>query len=75
MTYQKLDTELLKSIERGVSSFVLLNADSVGKEAARLSLLMRCESFRLIDRRLQALLKAKKIVFNSKTGWALVSEL
>ena len=75
MTYQKLDTELLKSIERGVSSFVLLNSGSVGNEAARLSILMRRERFRLIDRRLQALRKAKKIAFNSKTGWALVSEL
>ena len=75
MNYQKLDAELLKSIERGVSSFVLLNADSVGNEAARLSLLMRCERFRLIDRRLQALSKAKKIVFDSETGWSPVSEL
>ncbi|WP_341918644.1 hypothetical protein [Polaromonas sp. YR568] len=71
--YEKLDEAVIANIAAGRNNFTKIWSGVVYQEGARLSLLTGSEPFRIVDRRLQALRKAGKIAYSSKTGWAVVS--
>lgn len=73
-TYDKLDAVLIVNIGAGMRTLAHLSGKTVRNEAASLAILMRGESWRIIDCRLQALRKAGKIVYGSKTGWTVVGK-
>ena len=73
--YEKLDTALVKSIKSGNNLLHLIQSIAVSREAISLAILCRGDGWRIIDRRLQALRKAKKIIYNSKTGWTVVEKI
>jgi len=69
--YQFFDQLLLQKISEGYSSFSRLQNEN-GIQAASEDFVRgtRREAFRVVDARLQALRKAGKVTFSSKTGWA-----
>ena len=73
--YKKLDEALIHSIKSGNNLLHRIQSVAVTQEAMSLALLQRAEGWRIIDRRLQALRKANKIVYSSKTGWTVVEEV
>ena len=73
--YKKLDAALIDSIKSGNNFLYRIESVAVTQEAMSLALLQRAEGWRIIDRRLQALRKANKIVYSSKTGWTVVEEV
>ena len=73
--YKKLDEALIDSIKSGKNLLHRIQSVAVLREANSLALLQRAEGWRIIDRRLQALRKANKIVYSSKTGWTVVEEV
>ena len=73
--YKKLDAALIDSIKSGNNLLHIIQSRAVSEEARRVAFLQSAESWRIIDRRLQALRKANKIVYSSKTGWTVVREV
>nr|WKF58766.1 hypothetical protein HUO10_003267 [Paraburkholderia busanensis] len=71
--YDVLDALILASIGTQPKTFAFINTGDVAKECERLAAAEdnpRADSFRICDRRLQALRKAEKIRSTSK-GWVL----
>jgi len=68
--YAELDEELLNNIKSGISK----NMQLVLKSEAPIPNDTLGGRYRAVDRRLQVLRKAGKIVFDSKTGWSLTGE-
>ena len=73
--YKKLDAALINSIKSGNNLLHRIQSGAVTREAISIALLQSAEGWRIIDRRLQALRKANKIVYSSKTGWIVVEEV
>lgn len=69
--YTEFDAALLLHISTGAKTLEALNP--VLKELAKPHCIGSTPTFRIIDRRLQALRKTGLIVYNSKTGWSIVS--
>ena len=74
-TYKKIDAALIANIGAGKRNLTYLSGGMVGVEATNIAISKGGELFRIIDRRLQALRKAGKIVYGSKTGWTVVGEV
>lgn len=64
--YHDLDEAIVKTIAGGTKTFgpILVRVSAIAHRLSPLG-----DSFRLVDRRLQALRKAGRIAFNRKTGW------
>ena len=71
--YDNLDSLILAELKSGSRTFAFLNAGLVRCECDRLERAGCGESFRILDRRLQALRKKAKIEFDTKNGWGLRS--
>lgn len=71
--YSALDAALLASLRSGKKRFSALTADGAGAIARALdpALDEKGESFRLVDRRLQALRRAGRCSYITKTGWSI----
>jgi len=70
--YDKLDAAIIKAIRRGKATFSVIERDgAVSNEAASLRVLTGSEPFRIVDRRMQALRKAGRIVY-AKRAWSVV---
>ena len=69
--YPLLDKRILDSLSDGPKLMTRLNSGEVYSLCMLLGKLLDREPFRILDGRLQALRKAGKISFNSKTGWSL----
>lgn len=73
--YKKLDEALIDSIKSGNNWLHRIQSIAVTRVAISIAILNGVEGWRIIDRRLQALRKANKIVYSSKTGWTVVEEV
>ncbi len=69
--YAALDAAMLRHIAAGKRTFPELWC---GCSALAKKVRPESDTWRVIDARLQAMRKAKKIAFNSKTGWAIASK-
>lgn len=69
--YTKFDAALMASISSGICRFDALDVN-LKSQAQEFCSTPQADPFRVVDRRLQALRKMKKVSFNSKTGWTLV---
>jgi hypothetical protein len=71
MKYETLDKLILTRLTNSIGvPFCLLNNSEIHLECGRIAG-PREETFRVLDKRLQALRRAGKIVFERKTGWRL----
>ena len=69
--YDKLDGLILAALKVRSETFTFLYCGKVRAECDRLEESGCGESFRVLDRRLQALRKKSKIWFHPKNGWTL----
>lgn len=70
--YQKLDELLVERItKKGVQFTPLFHSVGVREESARLGTESGREPFRIVDGRLQALKRAGRITYGTKTGWVV----
>lgn len=70
--YADLDKAILDRLDGGGDwPLHFLFAHEVRRECERLAKATGRESFRVMDGRLQALRKAGKIAYDTKTGWSL----
>lgn len=71
--YTNIDAAILSELKSGSKNFTQLQFGYVKKEALKLeNEEFPTPAFRFIDRRLQALRKAGKITYSTKSGWSLV---
>ena len=68
--YTAFDAQLIALIAGGMSGFASL-ATRLADEAKRFCEKPKDETFRVVDRRLQALRKAGRIGHDSKRGWLI----
>lgn len=72
--YTELDAALLARIQQRPANFTELQSGAVQKAAEKLladGMWKGKPAWRFIDARLQALRKARKIVYSGKTGWSI----
>lgn len=74
LTYHTLDREIIARIQDGHATASQIEGGAAGEEALNLQRELHSPSFRIIDRRLQALRKAGKITYDRRAGWALVDK-
>jgi len=70
--YTTLDTAILKAVhtaDRKMTSMGISANSAVKVELNRMATEQSRPAFRILDGRLQALRKAKKLTFGSKVGW------
>lgn len=69
--YKDFDALLLKKISEGYNQFSRLqHQQEIFEQSEDLVRGTKREAFRVVDARLQALRKAGKVTFSTKTGWA-----
>lgn len=68
--YTEFDAKLLALIAAGVNGFTSL-AGKLETESQSFCTTPRSAPSRVVDRRLQALQKQKKLIYSPKTGWSI----
>lgn len=75
--YEKLDALILREItiqKNGAPLMTIMQGD-VSDEARRIARACNREGYRVLNGRLQALRKGRKIEYDNKAGWKLVSKI
>ena len=70
--YTEFDAELVRLIGSGSRVFSALSSNTKLRELARPFVSPSGAEDRIIDRRLQALRKAGRIHYGTRTGWSLI---
>lgn len=72
--YDNLDAAIIKAIRRGKTTFFVIEHDrAVKAESDQLGALTGAVSWRIVDRRLQAMRKVGRIAY-SKRAWSVVEQ-
>lgn len=70
--YTQMDELIISKIKSGSRTFSAIDGGDVYEEAKRIAMVSGGESFRVIDRRLQALRKSGLIQYTTKEKWSAV---
>ncbi|WP_338510162.1 hypothetical protein [Erwinia aphidicola] len=70
--YTKMDQLIIEKVKDGANTFSKIDGGGVYEEAKRISMETGGDSFRVIDRRLQALRKRGVIEYTTKEKWRMV---
>jgi len=70
--YSKLDALIIEKIKSGARTFSQIDGGAVYDEVTRLSAETGSDSFRYIDRRLQALRKKGVLIYTTQDKWQVV---
>lgn len=69
--YTKMDQLIIEKIKDGANTFSKIDGGSVYDEAKSIAMATGGDSFRVIDRRLQALRKRGVIEYTTKEKWRM----